>query len=476
MASDHIVSRRDAIDEALRGDPNRSALRFEHMLLSVLLGDQAAADLAFKSMRARLIPGAAERRVKKILQGEVALSMHEGLYFVGEVTPAHLQACLSACAFLQSQSLSLNNLLILDCSGGSEFAAAFPVFDGVAYICLSGADAGEFALAAVHEFAHASLMSGNRFLDEGVAHYFELQFQNRPVAIQAGGAKQAEPSRNSVRIWLAYDARDDPFFELMSPGHNKAVHLQAAQFFSAVRAQLGADGTASLFKELSDLGSGADAAATIERMTGLSIEVLEARAGLGAAARPPAGTAQDGSALATAFVAGDMAVLGRAYESVLGENACVQPQDPARAEQELLALGAVAANKAFKRSLTRYETAFLKSRFFQYRETQGKNARLYLFRALMSIAAMPSEGSMLDAIILLDEAKTDLEMAMVRYPNDALVLACLGRLEWYSPKEVLGGRGRALELFKRIAAIPDYAAIIQPTIDHCEHEQLSEPS
>lgn len=476
MASDHIALRRDAVDQALHRDPNRAALKFEHMLLSVLLGDHASADQAFKLMRGRLIPGAAERRVKRILQGEVPLSLHEGLYFAGDVSAEHLRACLAATAFLQSESLALNNLLILDCSGGAEFAAAFPVIDGVVYICLSGADAAEFELAAVHEFAHASLLSGNRFLDEGVAHYFELQYQNRLEAIQADRTTNPEPSRNSVRIWLAYDARDDPFFELMTPGHNKAVHLQAARFFAAVRAVLGGDGTNALFAELAEMGSGADAAAVIERMTGLSIETLEARAGLTGAARPSVATAPDGSALATAFVAGDMTVLAAAYDEVFKDDACVQPPDPARAEQELLALAAVAANKAFKRSLTRYETAFLKSRFFQYRETQPKSARLYLFRALMSIAAMPSEGSMLDAIILLDEAKTDLEMAMARYPNDALVLACLARLEWYSPKEVLGGRARALELFRRIAAIPGYAAIIQATIDHCEQEQLSEPS
>jgi hypothetical protein len=474
--NDEIVYRRLAIDEALAQAPNQWASRFEHMLLSMLLGDFALADQDFKLIRARLVPGAAERRVKRILQSEVSLSMHEGLYFVGEVSPENLQACMSALAFLRTHSLKPNTLLVLDCSGGSELAAAFPVLEGVTYICLSGADTSDFESAAVHELAHACLMSENRFLDEGVAHYLELEYRGCSAAIGSDAAEHLSDRRISARIWLAYDADDDPFFELMLPGNNKSVHQQASRFFEAVHTQLGARGVSSLFNDLVASGPGADAAGIIERTTGLTIEQLELRAGVVRGPRCTPDATQDESGIRAAFVAGDMVVLTQAYESILKENSPVQPQDTGRAEQELVVIGAVAANKSFKRSLTRYEIAFFKSRFMQYHDTHGKTARLYLFRALMSIAAMSSEGSMLDAIILLDEAKTDLELAMARYPDDPFVLACLGRLEWYSPKEMLGGRARALELFRRIAAIPGYAAIIRPTIDHCEQQHLSEPS
>jgi hypothetical protein len=104
----------------------------------------------------------------------------------------------------------------------------------------------------------------------------------------------------------------------------------------------------------------------------------------------------------------------------------------------------------------------------------GRDGRYYLFRALMNISRATAEGSGLDGALLFDEAKTDLEIGLARDGCDPLLMSCLARIEWHSAQGGAEGKQRAIDLLRRISAMPAYAPHVQQSLQRCLAEVEAE--
>jgi hypothetical protein len=213
-------------------DHARIASQFAQMFLRAAAGDHAAAREGFNGIKRWLQPGLTERRIRRIIDGEVSIAYHEDLFFVGSAAEDQRKRCSSALGFLRSQGIeSIPVILVQLATTASDFAATMPIVSGVAYACLSGGVDSDAYAAAVHEFAHAHIRSGNRFLDEGAAYYFELRCQNAYPAVAADCVSNQNARARPLRTLLAYDAADDPYFDLLLSGNGKLIHSQAALLF-----------------------------------------------------------------------------------------------------------------------------------------------------------------------------------------------------------------------------------------------------
>jgi hypothetical protein len=466
-----LTTRLGAAGKALEAKPNDPLLLVELLALSAAAGDRGGAQDSFKAARRFFNGGPVERRLERIVAGEVPVSEREGVFFVGPQTEESLRVCAKALDFLRAQGIAPIPVLLIECaSGHGAPAATLPMVPGAAYVFLSGTGEADLYAAAVHEFGHAHLRSGNLFLDEGMAYYFELQCQAMYPDAARQSTRGAGPGTIDLRTLLAYESTDDPFFEKLLPSHGKLIHSQGALLFGRLVEKIGLAAAARVYGGLLEAGAGDNAAPQIEDALQATLEDLERDLQLTPAHRAKAGaTALDPAALSRVFVAGDHAGLVAAYESIFSRD-----WSPARSiegcEAELLALTSIAAEKAVDRSLTRFEYAFIKGRLSRYVNSFGKTAKYFLFRGLMSFFRAIGEENYLDGAIFLDEARVDMEMALARGPSDPEIIACLSRWEWRLPAEAGGSKERALLLMRRLAAIPGYSEIIKPTLDLCESQ------
>lgn len=192
--SNSSAERLIGIEHALRGNANQPHMGFERMLLLLEKGEQAAAAELYPTLRISRQTGSAERRLQKLISGERNVHRRDGIYYIGAVNAQQYNACLRARNLLAEHGLVIDSVLLVEfASNPSQFAAALPISAKISYLCIAGTDEQELAAAAVHEFSHVALSAGNRFLDEGVAYYFELVSQALfpAVALQNARAQLA---------------------------------------------------------------------------------------------------------------------------------------------------------------------------------------------------------------------------------------------------------------------------------------------
>lgn len=467
-----LPSRLSALDEALQGNPNDPLLLVERLALTAAEGDLSGAERSFKAARRFLNGGPIDRRLERIAAGEVPVTVRGGAFFVGPQSEENLRVCAKALDFLRAQGIVTMPVLLIEFAaapGGP--AATLPIVPGAAYVLLSGSGEVDLYAATVHEFSHAHLSSGNVFLDEGMAYYFELVCQAMyPVAARRR-ILEAASGMIGLRTLLAYQATDDPFFEKLLPGKDKLIHSQGALLFGHVVEKLGLSGACRVYGSIVEAGGADDAALQIESALHATLEDLDRDLKFKSARDAKVDLATlEPTAIARSFVAGDHESLVAAYGAVFSRDGFHQPSSIESCEAELLALTGVAAQRAVDRSLTRFEYAFIKGLLWRYLHSFGKTPRYFLFRGLLSFCRAPAEENYLDATIFLDEARVDLEMALARGPNDPEIIACLSRWEWRLPEEAGGSKERALLLLKRLAAIPGYSEVVQPTLDRCQSQ------
>lgn len=459
---------------AIPNDDGGPARPLQAVLSLLARREFGAAAARYARIRRSILSPVAARRFKKLLDGERSVTAHDGIYFVGSTNTIQLSATTSALRFLAQHGVTVDQCVIIEfASNPSNLAAALPLDADTVYLHLSGSDEVDLTAAAVHEFAHVAFRSGNRFLDEGAAHYFELLWQDRfPAAAEERVTGIGAPL--DLRTLLAYEAHDDAYFELLLPGNNMRVHAIGALLFAKLISQRQMQGMRELYARILEGGADADAVTILEQEFGMSIERLEDVGNSSVDEHAPVICEADVATVEIAYIEGDTDKLMYYYGGLFRQASARDLSDARTAEAEALVLAACAVERGLERAITRYESAFVRARLLRHLSGSGRDGRYYLFRALMNISRATAEGSGLDGALLFDEAKTDLEIGLARDGCDPLLMSCLARIEWHSAQGGAEGKQRAIDLLRRISAMPAYAPHVQQSLQRCLAEVEAE--
>ncbi len=129
---------------------------------------------------------------------------------------------------------------------------------GIGYVRLSLRNVMQDGTSVLaHELAHLYLTSSNRFFDEGLALTFQAHCHDGQIYLGREVDLDPHPPRRldqpfSLRALLAYDARNDVFFDRLAPDvhYKKAVYMSALTFARHVLEKLRMDGVKALCARL----------------------------------------------------------------------------------------------------------------------------------------------------------------------------------------------------------------------------------
>lgn len=291
IASGSASAQIEALSNALRADPYRPDLLVERLLLRCASGEHEAARedlhvLERLGTARRLLPA-----LGALLTGALRVRSSAGLYllYASQLDIAHVElteqcvqeALCDAWRFFAVPGPKLV-VELTERLPGLHHAASDVA--GIGYIKLSPLRSlGEYEAIVAHELAHLHLRSGNRFLDEGIAVFFQARHDR--AAIFVGSRIDGEALLRAhghaippLRAMLAYDARGDLFFEglvpdaALRPGVYVAAHALVAHALEC----FGAGGLRRLCEALRASAPAAHPA-LVARELGESIETLDRR-------------------------------------------------------------------------------------------------------------------------------------------------------------------------------------------------------
>ena len=271
-------------------DPYRADLLIERLLIRATHRDLqgAKADLTalqqlgaihlFTTTLARLVSG--ELRVMEDAKVFLVFDPNVEAAWVGWTAQFLRDARAAGDRFFGS----LDRVLLVELSTHrSAYQCALNEIPGVAYIKLAPrASLVEHEAIISHELAHVYLASGNRFLDEGIAAYFQAQTHRGRILVESElvSASALDETRGEVlplRALLGYEARMDHSFErLVLYSKDKYLVYAAGYVLTAhLLNRLGIAGLKALCATLRTCPSPAAHPALVEKVLSTGVEALD---------------------------------------------------------------------------------------------------------------------------------------------------------------------------------------------------------
>jgi hypothetical protein len=232
---------------------------------------------------------------------------------------------------------SLERVLLVELSAHrSAFQCALNEIPGVAYFKLAPrASLVEHEAIISHELAHVYLASGNRFLDEGIASFFQAQAHRGRILVEselvsASSIDETQEELLPLRALLGYEARMDASFErLVLYSKDKYLVYAAGYVLTAhLLNRLGMAGLKALCATLRTCPSPAAHPALVERVLSIGVEALDRT--LYRKSSPPkasyiglvGGTAPSAKILWTDFAPNELVALLTVLRDTLARDAC----------------------------------------------------------------------------------------------------------------------------------------------------------
>lgn len=442
-------------------DPFRLALN------AAVVGDFQSAEKFFGDVEGFSGGHSSLSKIRKVLSGEEAITEVGGLYVIGDITPEVSDSIQRCNAYYSQEGLGYAPGIILNLNNNlNNFAATFPLVDGWYYISI---DTEGLLPSLIHEVGHCYFNSKNRFLDEAAAYYYETRFLGEyPHAVEENIC--SFESFLDLHALISYDADDDPFFEKLIPGKHFWVHSKGARLFGMLLDSIGVEKLLGLYRKLSkkmisehinylavylrsELGDGADT--LVEQFD--SPEVWT--------------TSINNVDVEYRYVTGEVDSLSVIYQEFfefLQSGGCASDIE----DKALLAITAVAFMKNSAGNLSRAEAIVVKSRLARKVSTMNRDsARYYFYRSCYSIVNLIIGSDTINQLMTLEDAAGDLERGLEFDQEDAILLVCLSRLEWFTPEDLeerKGSKDRSLVYLKRASMVKGYAEILKPQVHYYE--------
>jgi hypothetical protein len=416
-------------------------------------GDFDNAKLMMEHVKNLLPKNAIARKIENIANNNECISYVAPFYIVGDYSAQLVDKCHEAMEFLKLQGVELNMTLLIDANiKHKEFAAAVALTSDVFYLCVSSRDELQFYASLVHEFTHAVFKSGNRFLDEAAAYYFELKSKNEFPQKAEKETLIFQSSFIDILTLISYEGSDDPFFDKLLPGSGFSIHALGSLFFHYLIEEKGIDNILSLYIHLQSEPSNFMRIQHLNNWLGIDIHSIRNLFPAPATGYIPRseGPSMSYENVEFDFVLGYLSKLRESYDEIfIRQKANTEYPILIRNEAEILVLATVSIERAFESKLTRCEFAFCKAHIDNFLLEKGNDwPRYNLFSAMTSLLTLPFEASMLDAILLIDEVKVKLSNGLADSPGDPVYLVFLSRLIWLSPSETSEDKQEAIDLLE----------------------------
>lgn len=393
------------------------------------------------------------RRLKSVLKGDTIVRHQAPFYFLGEQNSVLEQALFKALDYLEQQGLSIDSTLIVDVGlTQRELSAMVELKENAYYLLVSANESGDHFSHAIHELVHTILRSGNRFLDEAAAYYYELKSTGAFPEKAKLEARSFASDYLDIATLISYEAGNDPFFQQLEPSHKFSVHALGALTFAYFVDKKGLASVVQFYKSHKVAHFSADSLNLVMDWLQETPPSVQALLGENANQSCQAELSMSYPEVEKAFVIGELESLKHEYLALFSHYKNQGCDATSLQESEMLVLVSVAVQEAFKSSLSYKELAFVTSRVALYLQGKSEDWRHYqLFKVMVNLLSLPFEGSMLDAMLNIDEAKLSLKNSLEKDPDDMVSAVFLSRLIWNSPSESLIDKQEAIDLLKPVS-------------------------
>lgn len=388
----------------------------------------------------------------------------EGCHVAGTVTGEERAALAAATAFARHAfGDPLPALLI-------EFARqdGIPSFAHVAdesfsYVCVGTRDRDTMAAALVHEFAHAKFPTHTRYMDEGIASFYEARYQGRDLAPRAAELRAGASPMLRVRALLRYDAANDPFFAKLDADVSVHVHDHAALFAGRVIDRIGVDGLQALARDLRSRASTASAAQIIETAIGVPLEALDPALSVETTWRPDADDADAvGADLVDAIKRATLRLDPHQLGALRQRLEAAAPLDSAVSAAALEAWSRILVFELLGRmmqgSIDEQDIAIAASVLERLEGAGASKPLMATLNALLDIGRLPLEDDQLAGLARLAQVRQGFDRALRAEPDNVDAQFQKARFTLLTPDEYAGDKSAALAIMRDLAERPDYGA------------------
>lgn len=231
----------ERVTRELHQDPYRPDLLIERALLNAVSGQLVAASEDVAAIRRLGAARALETVLSMVVTGAARVALLDGAFLVTGTELGSSAVDLAITAFRNARREADLFFGPPPCLVLVEFSARLPGFNhathdvpGVGYVKVSPhATGGDYEQLLAHELAHVYLNSGNRFLDEGIAVFFQSRGNTDRIFLGTGAGAPVVRAHDSpppfpLRALLAYDGRHDVFFDRLAADMSARFVLYAA--------------------------------------------------------------------------------------------------------------------------------------------------------------------------------------------------------------------------------------------------------
>jgi len=282
-ANSRESERLDYCNLRLSDDPYDLGALVERVLASACIGQLETSAKDFKDIKRLNLSGMAIPLLREICAGRIGLVRHGTVYIIApegmpDLVKLGWQRCAEIASFYDcaippclihfTQDLTACDLVVRD-------------LPGIALVTLRVDDLTDLPRRLDHEIAHILLMSGNRFLDEGLAVLAET-CSGRQKHVAYG-----TPLPIPLRELLVRGEHCSPVFDdiIQSSHRDHALYDQAGTFIAHLRDHLGLGGLKTLIEDVARVAP-VMIPHLLEARLGVSLDAVERRL-FGAAAGTP---------------------------------------------------------------------------------------------------------------------------------------------------------------------------------------------
>ena len=466
----------ERLTRELRADPYRPDCLVERLLLYALLGNLAGLQSDLAILKRFGIARSLLPMMVRLESGAAHIMMEQGIYLVVDASaePETVQAFSRRLHEVQQEAERffgpLAERVVVELSSGpAGLYHASREVPGVGYLRLSPRNAAEdVSPVLAHELAHLYLSCGNRFLDEGVAILFQAHCHGDPVLPGLDFDTESDhrilPDQPlSLRALLAYDGRNDVFFDRLTPDarHKRVVYGSGLAFARHLLSRLQMDGVKALFARLRAASSSAAHPSLVAEALGESIEAVDRRL-FQRSELPPTGFSVSAHGCILPSTTVIWAELSPDDLNGLIERLrCPTEDENLRgAVQACLARALVRRLLEEQSELPRADLSELRSLVYEARTSACLPDReRTLLEGWLAIAELRFAPSVPARIVSWEKALSVFRHALERFPDDPEVLCATAALHLRGPVDYGANRALARECLSKVTALDGWTLV-----------------